>query len=205
MKKYFYILITALFVLLIFNSCVTYDSKEEGVPGKVYKVRGTSVLMDSAADYLLAVAFRNDGQEEVKITIRPVGGDIGYNYYSGSGTLNWGNTSQFIRAGYLVYGNDAYLKPEQETMMEIFLKNWYMANKTFESRMIITVTDSAGTSALEIKVDQDDLFVNAKRTFQENLLNMNNPTMYGSKHRYAGELPRDYELKIPPEEETTDK
>jgi hypothetical protein len=191
----FTIVILATSVLAL-TSCVTYDSEQEGIVGSVYNVEDVKVLLDPASDRLLAFALRNDSTRQVKVDVRAIGGEIGYNTSSASGFAGK-SSGNYHRAGYLVSPNDIVLNPGDEAMGKIFLKNWYQANKNFKSRFEFNVYVEEERHMVMISANQDDIFSDADDMFQQNRLGKNDPTRYGSRHYNVDQLPDDYSLSIP--------
>ncbi len=173
-----------------------FDSEQDGIVGSVYNVDGVKILLDPASDRLLAYALRNDSNRPVTVTVRPIGGEIGYNTggSSGFGAMGMGDKHY---AGYLVTPNSIVLQPGDESMGKIFLKNWYKANKNFTHRIEFKVTVEEERHMVMIKASQDDIFSDAKDMFQQNKLGRNDPSKYAAKHNGADQLPGDYSLSIP--------
>lgn len=182
-------------VIFLF-SCASFDSQQEGVVGTVYDVTGIKILMDSGADRLLAFAIRNDSNTEKTVRLRALGGEIGWNTGGGKGFASVGSSNVY-RAGYFVSPGEIVLNPGEEIMGQIFLNNWYHANKDFSSRFEFRVIDDSERHMVKIEADQDDIFENAKDMFQQNKLGRNDPGTYGSKHFSVDSLPVNYSLTIP--------
>jgi len=181
---------------IIFSSCVSYDAVAEGDMNTLYSVNGAGVFMDQGVDKMLVLGIRNDSQGELQVKVRPIGGEIGYNYYSG--VSNFGSTSNSnIRAAYLTKRNNRTLAPGNEVLIEIFLRNWYLANKDFKHRMEIVVDNGMESHALNIYATQDDIFDDAKKTFTDNKLGRNDPSSFGAVHIGVGTLPGNFTLTIP--------
>lgn len=181
---------------ILISSCASFDSQQEGSVGTVYDVTGVKILMDSGADRLLAFAIRNDSTNEKTIRLRALGGEIGWNTGGSKGFGSVG-TSNVYRAGYIVSPSEIVLRPEEEIIGQIFLNNWYQANKDFSSRFEFRVVTEEERHMVKIEADQDDIFINAKDMFQQNKLGRNDPGSFGSKHIGVNSLPPDYTLTIP--------
>ena len=177
-------------------SCVSYESEQDGVVGSVYDVNGVKVLVDPASDRLLAFALRNDSDRQVTIHVRAIGGEIGYNTGGSSGFAGM-SSGGYRRAAYLISPNDILLKPGDEAMGKVFLKNWSQATRNFTSRIEFNVKVEEERHMVMIKADQDDIFGDAKDMFQQNKLGKNDPNRYGSKHYRVDQLPDGYSLIIP--------
>ncbi|MCK5737302.1 MAG: hypothetical protein KAH21_12530, partial [Spirochaetaceae bacterium] len=102
-----------------------------------------------------------------------------------------------VRGAYLSSGNNGSLKPGDETLITIFLKNWYLANKNFKHRMEVVIDNGIEQHALNIYVTQDDIFADAKKTFNDNKLGKNDPGRNGAAHIGMGTLPGNFSLTIP--------
>jgi len=182
---------------IIFSSCVSYDAVAEGEMNTLYSVNGASVIMDQGVDKLVVLGIRNDSPGELLVKIRPIGGEIGYSYYS-NGSSGFGTSpNNVVRASYLTKGNNKALAPGDEVMIEAFLKNWYLANKNFKHRMEIVIDNGMESHALNIHVTQDDIFDDAKKTFTDNKLGKNDPSRNGAVHIGVGVLPGNFTLIIP--------
>ncbi len=193
-----FIIVTAISLLsLLTASCVSYDSVEEGEMNTVYKVNGGSVLMDKGIDKMVVLGARNDSDSDITVTVRAIGGEIGYRS-SSSGVSNFSkSSSSMTRGAYLTGGNNAIIRPGEETMITVFLKNWYMANKKFKHRMEVIVDNGIERHAINIYATQDDIFDDSKKTFTYNKLGKNDPSRNGAVHMGVGVLPGDFVLTIP--------
>ena len=182
---------------LLTASCVSYDSVEEGMMNTVYKVNGGSVLMDKGTDKMVVLGARNDSDSDITVTVRTIGGEIGYRS-SSSGVSNFTkSSSSMTRGAYLTGGNTAIIHPGEETMITVFLKNWYMANKKFKHRMEVIVDNGIERHVINIFVTQDDIFNDSKKTFTDNKLGRNDPSKNGASHIGVGVLPGNFVLTIP--------
>jgi len=192
------VLLFGFFSVFFLVSCISIDSEQEGVIGNVYEVDGVKILLDPASDKLLAFALRNDSQRQVSVQVRPIGGMIGYRTSgsSGFGGVGMGSSSK-VQAGYLVSPNDIVLNTGDDAMGKIFLNNWHTANQPFNHRFEFNVRVDGERHRIMIRADQDDIFDDAKDTFQQNKLGRNNPGNYGAKHIGASNLPPGFTLTIP--------
>ncbi len=182
---------------LLTASCVTYDSVEEGVMNTAYKVNGGLVLMDKGTDKMVVLGARNDSDSDITVTVRAIGGEIGYRS-SSSGVSNFSKSSNSMtRGAYLTGGNIAIIHPGEETLITVFLKNWFMANKTFKHRMEVIVDNGVKRHAINIFVTQDDIFDDSIKTFSDNKLGRNDPSRNGAVHIGVGDLPGNYVLTFP--------
>lgn len=185
-------------IAFLLSSCVSFDSQQEGVVGSVYDIEGVKILMDSGADRLLAFAVRNDSDAAKTLRLRAVGGEIGWDT-GGTTGYKFGSvgTGNVHRAAYLVSPGEMVLNPGDEIMGQVFLNNWYLANKDFSSKFEFRIVTDEERHMVAITADQDDIFVNSKDMFQQNKLGRNNPARYSSRHLGVDKLPRDYTLTIP--------
>lgn len=193
----FITVVTISLLSLLTVSCVLYDSVEEGGMNTVYQVNGASVLMDKGTDKMVVLGARNDSGSDITVTIRAIGGEIGYNSGS-SGVMNFSkNSNSMTRGAYLTGGNNAIIHPGDEALITIFLKNWYMANKTFKHRMEVVVDNGIERHAINIFISQDDIFDDSRKTFTDNKLGKNDPSRNGAVHIGVGVLPGSFALTIP--------
>ncbi len=190
------LLIAAAFTFILI-SCVSYDAVEEGSMNTVYQINGASVIMDEAVDKFVVLGIRNDGAAELQVKVRAISGEIGYDVNSGSVSGFGNSSSNLTRAAFLTGGNNASIGPGEEINISVFLKNWYLANKNFKLRMEVVIDDGVESHALNIYTTQDDIFDNAKKTFQDNKLGKNDPSRNGAVHIGAGNLPGTFVLTIP--------
>jgi hypothetical protein len=183
---------------ITFSSCVSYDAVEEGSMNTACHVNGATLIMDRGVDKFIVLGVRNDSSGDVEVRLRPIGGEIGYDFYGGGGysTLG-GSLDNTIRGAYITSGNEAVLSPGEETLITVFLKNWYLANKDFRHRMEIVVDNGLERHALNIYITQDDIFDDAKKTFTDNKLGKNDPSSFGAVHLGIGGLPGNFVLTIP--------
>lgn len=185
----------AIFLSIILSSCVSYDSVESGPIDTAYTVNGATVILYPGADKMVVLGARNDSSNELKVRIRPIGGKIGYSL---SGTNNFGNpSSNQVTAGYITTGNDAVLKPGEETFITVYLNNWNRANMKFSHRMEIIVDNEIGRHALNIQATQDDIFDDAKKMFQDNKLGKNDFPGNSSVSFYRANSTGSIKLTIP--------
>ena len=191
------LLITAVITVIFLSACVSYDSVQEGKMNTLYHVNGASLIMDKGVDKLVALGVRNDSSGELQVRVRAIGGEIGFNYYTGSSSGMGYSSDNVVRAAYITTGNDASLAPGKETIISIFLKNWYLANKDFKHRMEVVIDNGVETHAINIYVSQDDIFDDAKKTFQRNKLGENDPSSHGAVHIGVGNLPANFTITIP--------
>ena len=181
---------------LLFVSCTSFESEQEGDVGRVYDVAGVKIFTDAGFDRVLAFAVRNDGSQAVTVNIHARGGEIGYRIQGATGFAGK-SASQNVRAAYLVYNNDIVLQPGEEATGWLFLKNWHLANKRFTNRFDFRVIDSEARHMIRIEADHNDIFDDAEHMFQQNRLGRNDPTRYGAKHFGAGDPPKDFSLTVP--------
>lgn len=195
-RKITVLIVLLAIIILSLMSCVSFDSQQEGIVGSVYDVNGVKVLVDPASDRLLAFALRNDSNRQVTVNIRPIGGEIGYDTSGGSGFGGKASGNRH-RAAYITSPNNIILNPGNEVMGQVFLKNWYLANKNFTSRIEFKVGVPEEIHMIMIEADQDDMFDDSKDMFQQNKLGKNDPTRYASRHIGVDRLPDTYSLAIP--------
>jgi len=186
-----------LIIIMALSSCVSYDTVSEGAVNTPYMINGSTVIMDKGEDKVVVLGIRNDSPEELLIKVRPIGGEIGYDFYGGGNSGFGSSPNNTIRAAYLTRGNTAALSPGEEAFVTIFLKNWYLANKKFKHRMEVVIDNGVERHALNIYVTQDDIFENAAKTFTDNKLGKNDPGRNGAIHIGAGGLSANYTLTIP--------
>lgn len=192
---------TAVLPAFILSSCISYDADYTGVVGEVIDMEGIKVLVDPGADALIAIVVRNDNTTEGKVSLRAVGGEIGYRSSSSSsfGSISTGNTR--ILAGWLLNPSSIYLESGEEILMTAYLNNWHLTTRKFSSRIeIIYRQGEERSTRLTIVVDENDVFEDASRMIQSNKLGQYNPSSYGARNARIGWLPADYELTIPPAE-----
>jgi len=203
MKKTFHFsrfLLTFVFLMTLgfsLDSCVSYDLKAEGSMNTLSRMNGAALYMDQGIDRYVFLGIRNDSPSEIRVRVRPIGGEIGYSAYSRSSSFRNNFADSKIRAAYLTGGNDCTVQPTEETVIAIFLKNWYLANKNFKNRMEIIVDNGVERHALTLYVTQDDIFDDAEKTFLDNRLGKNDPARNSFVHLSTGIVPGNYSLTIP--------
>lgn len=194
-SRYFAAFAAAAFLTTVLSSCVSYDSVETGLINAPYALNGATVMLYPGADKMVVLGARNDSNNDLKVRIRPIGGKIGYSL---SGSNNFGSpASNEVSAGYLTTGNDAVLKPGEETYITVYLNNWNKANFDFSHRMEIIVDNEIERHAINIQATQDDIFEDAKKMFQDNKLGKNDFSGNSSINFYGVNSIGNIKLTIP--------
>lgn len=154
-------------------SCSSLGGSSPGILNNVENSGAVKMLLSPAVNNHLALALRNDSVEAQKLIVRISGGDI--SHYSiqpdSSGT---------VRASYILSESDLTLKPGDEKLVDIFLKNWFLTTANFSSRVRVDVVNASGRQRFVFEVNQDDIFDNSRQTIKDNRMGRNNP--YGSSY-----------------------
>lgn len=183
-------------ILLTASATLSCSSSGGSIPANLDSVEfpgDVSLRLDPAEDKHLALEFRNDSIEDQKFIIRITGGDISYH------SIRKGSSGK-VKAAYLLTESNFTLEPEDEKVIDIFLKNWFLTTVNFNSRLRVDLIDEHGRTRIVFEVDQDDIFDDSRQTIKDNRMGLNNP--YGSSYVQVGlgALPGNAVLTFPVDE-----